>query len=145
MSHLHNSSRQYYYLFKLRGLIRRYIVLYFLPKKSLLLPTYYEIRGLVGSQNGANIHMSVPTSLQYLATNLYTSVVDLISVGSWNPPFTYSIEARDRHSSLYAYSYTGPLVPLSDHFPETASISNRFNSLPDCIQCGDFINYILCP
>ena len=41
---------------KVRGLIRRYIVLYILLKKLLLLPTYYEIRGLVGSQDGTNIH-----------------------------------------------------------------------------------------
>ena len=39
---------------------------------------YYEIRGLVISQNGANIHPSVPTSLQDPAINLYTSVVDFI-------------------------------------------------------------------
>ena len=37
-----------------------------------------KIRGLVGSQNGTNIHMSVPTSLQYLPTNLYTLVVVFI-------------------------------------------------------------------
>ena len=78
VSKLHNFSRQYHYLFKFRGLIRRYIVPYYLLKKSLLLPTYFEIRGLVGSQNGTNIHMSVPKSLQYLPTNLYTSVVDFI-------------------------------------------------------------------
>ena len=78
VSELHNFGRQYHYLFKFHGLIRSYIVPYFLLKKSLLLPTYYEIRGLVGSQNGANIHMSVPQSLQYLPTNLYTSVVDFI-------------------------------------------------------------------
>ena len=42
-------------------LIRRYIVLYFFPKKSLLLPIYYEIIGLVGSQDGAYFHWSVPT------------------------------------------------------------------------------------
>ena len=78
VSQVHNVSQQYYYLFKFRGLIRRYIVLYFLPKKSFLLPTYYGIRGLVGSQNGANIHLSVPTSLQDPAINLYMSVVDFI-------------------------------------------------------------------
>ena len=78
VSQVHNVSWQYYYLFKFCGLIHRYIVLYFLPKKSFLLPTYYEIRGLVGSQNGANIHSSVQTSLQDPAINLYTSVVDLI-------------------------------------------------------------------
>ena len=78
VSELHNFSGQYRYLFKFRGLIRWYIVPYFLLKKSLLLPTNYEIRGLVGSQNGANIHMSVPKSLQYLPTNLYTSMVDFI-------------------------------------------------------------------
>ena len=42
------------------------------------MPTNYEIRGLVISQNGANIHSAVPTSLQYPATNLYRSVVDFI-------------------------------------------------------------------
>ena len=60
------------------NLICRYIVLYFLPKKSLLLLTNYEIKGLVVSHNGTNIHLLVPTSLNYPATNLYTSVVDLI-------------------------------------------------------------------
>ena len=59
-------------------LIRRYIVLYFLPQRPLLLPTNHKIRGLVSSQNGANIHWSVPTSLQDPAINLYTSVVDFI-------------------------------------------------------------------
>ena len=45
-------------------LISPYIVLYFLPKKSILLPTNHKIRGIIGSQNGANIHKSVPISLQ---------------------------------------------------------------------------------
>ena len=61
-------------------IIRRYVVLYFLPKKSLLLQTYYEIRGLVSSHNGANMHSSVPTILYHLLTNIYTTVVDLIYV-----------------------------------------------------------------
>ena len=52
-------------------LIRCYIVLYFLPKKSILLPTNYKIIGLVIRQNGANIHWLVPTSPHYPATNLY--------------------------------------------------------------------------
>ena len=59
-------------------LIRRYIVLYFLPKKTILLPTNHKIRGLIGSQDGANIPSSVPTSLQDPAINLYKSVVDFI-------------------------------------------------------------------
>ena len=37
-------------------LICRYIALYFLPKKSLLLPINYEMRGLFVSQDGANIY-----------------------------------------------------------------------------------------
>ena len=57
---------------------RCYIVLYFLPKMSLLLPTNYEIEGLVFSQDSTNIHESVPTSLVSPATNLYTSVVVFI-------------------------------------------------------------------
>ena len=57
-------------------LIRRYIVLYFLPKRPFLLPTNHKIRGLVGSQNGTSIHWSVPISLQDQGINLYTSVVD---------------------------------------------------------------------
>ena len=57
-------------------LIRRYIVLYFLPKESILLPTNDKIKGLIGRQNGANIHSSVPTSLQYPTIKLYTSVLD---------------------------------------------------------------------
>ena len=59
-------------------LIRRYIVLYFLPRKSVLLPTNHKIRGLNGSQNGTNIHTSVPISVQVPPTNLYTSVFDFI-------------------------------------------------------------------
>ena len=59
-------------------LIRRYTVLYFLPKMSILLPTNDKITGLVCSQNGANIYWSVPTSLQDPAINLYTSVVDFL-------------------------------------------------------------------
>ena len=43
-------------------LIRRYIVLYFLPRKPILLPTNDKIKGLVIRQYGANIHWSVPTS-----------------------------------------------------------------------------------
>ena len=39
-----------YYLFKFHGLIRRYIVLYILPKKPLLRPTNSKIRGLVRRQ-----------------------------------------------------------------------------------------------
>ena len=57
-------------------IIRRYTVLYFLPKRSLLLPTNDKITGLVGSQNGTNFHTSVPISLSHLPTNLYTSVAD---------------------------------------------------------------------
>ena len=38
----------------------------------------YKVRVFFVCQNGANIHSSVPTSLHYLATNLYTTVVDLI-------------------------------------------------------------------
>ena len=38
------------------------------------------MRGLVGSQDGTYFHWSVPTSLYYLPTNLYTSVVDFINV-----------------------------------------------------------------
>ena len=60
-------------------LIGRYIVLYFLPKRQLLLPTNYDIRGLVVTQNSANSHSSVPTSLQDPAINLYTSVVYFIN------------------------------------------------------------------
>ena len=58
----------------------RYIVLYFLPKKPLLRPTNHKIRGIVGSQDSAYFHLSVPTCLCYLPTNLYTSVVDFIYV-----------------------------------------------------------------
>ena len=50
--------------------------MFILPKTPHLLPTSYEIKGLVGSQNGAYIHSSVSTSPYYLPTNLYKSVVD---------------------------------------------------------------------
>ena len=59
-------------------LIRRYIVLYFLPKTSILLLTNDKIKGLIGSQDGANIPSSVPTSLHDPAINLYKSAVDFI-------------------------------------------------------------------
>ena len=42
------------------------------------MPTKYRIRPLVVCQNGPNINTSVPKSLQYPATNLFTSVVDFI-------------------------------------------------------------------
>ena len=61
-------------------LIRQYIVLYFLPKDSILLRTNDKIKGLIGSQDGANIPSLVPTSLQDPAINLYKSVVDFIHV-----------------------------------------------------------------
>ena len=54
------------------------MVLYFLPKKSIRLPTNDEIIGLVVHQNGANIHLSVPTSLYYLPFYIHTSVVAFI-------------------------------------------------------------------
>ena len=60
-------------------LTRRYIVLYFLTKRSFLLPTNHKIRGLVGSQNGTSIHWSVPISLQDPGINLYTSVVEFFN------------------------------------------------------------------
>ena len=63
-------------------LLCRYTVLYFLPKKSLLLLTNDTIKSLVDSQNGANIHTTVPISLYYLPINLYTSVADYILFSS---------------------------------------------------------------
>ena len=80
VSKLNNFGRQYYYLFNFRGIIGRYIVLSFLPQNRLLRPTNHKIRALVGSQDGAYFHWSVPSSLCYLPTNLYTSVVDFIYV-----------------------------------------------------------------
>ena len=71
VSELHNSSRQYHYLFKCHGIICRY-------KKIVLLPTKRKIRPFVGCQKDANIHLSVPTSLYDPAINLYTSVVHFI-------------------------------------------------------------------
>ena len=62
------------------GFIFRYIVLCFYPKKPLLLPTKCKIRGLVICQDDAMFHSLVPTSLYYLPSNLYTSVVDFIYV-----------------------------------------------------------------
>ena len=44
-----------------------------LTKNSALPLTKYKI-----SQNSANIHSSMPISLWYLATNLYTSAVDFV-------------------------------------------------------------------
>ena len=61
------------------GLIHRYIVRYFCNQKATSPSDYnHKIKGLVGSQNGANIHLSVPTSLEDPGINLYTSVVDFI-------------------------------------------------------------------
>ena len=62
------------------GLFRRYIVLYFLPKKTLFLPTNIGIQKFVGRQNDANVHSWVPKSLEHLAMNLYTWVVDFIYI-----------------------------------------------------------------
>ena len=61
-------------------------------KKSLLLPTKSEIKGLVVCPNGANIHLSVPRSLQYPAMNLYTLVVD----------YTYFLSSREMGPYLRA-------------------------------------------
>ena len=68
-------------------LICGYTVLYFLPKRSLLLPTNDEITGLVGSQNGANIYTSVPISLSPLPTNVYLYTSSFVVV--WKRPFRY--------------------------------------------------------
>ena len=56
------------------------MVLYIFPKQPLLLPTKCRIRGLVVRQNDTNPHLLVPTSLYYLQTDLYTSVVAFIYV-----------------------------------------------------------------
>ena len=66
------------------GLFRRYIVLYLLPKKTLFLPTNIGKLTFVGHHNDANLHSPVPKSLQHLAMNLCTSVVD----------FTYILSSR---------------------------------------------------
>ena len=91
VSQLNNFGWQYHYLFNFRGLIGRYIVLYFLPKKPLLRPTNHKIRGSVGSQDSAYFHWSVPTSLCYLPANLYTSVVDFIYV---RPPVESALQVK---------------------------------------------------
>ena len=91
VSQLNDFGRQYYYLVNFRGLIARYIVLYFLPQNPLLRPTNYKIRASVGSQDGAYFHWSVPTSLCYLPTNLHTSVVDFIYV---RPPVESALHPR---------------------------------------------------
>ena len=58
---------------------RRYILLYFLQKKEiLLLPRKYEIKGFVIHQNDTNIHLSVPTSLHYPTMNLYILLADFV-------------------------------------------------------------------
>ena len=51
---------------------------FFCPKRQLLQLTNYEIRGLVVSQRGTNIHWSVPTSLLDQTINLYTLVVGFV-------------------------------------------------------------------
>ena len=87
-SQLHTFSRQYHYLFKSCGLIRRYIVLWFLPKKTLLLQTKYEIKGLGSSQGGANISVSrflqVCSARQQICIHWW--VILSIFVSSWNRP-----------------------------------------------------------
>ena len=68
------------------ALIGRYIVLEFLPKKTLLLPTNYEIRGLIVSQSGAlfklvGVCWSVhPTNQTYLIFGVFSK--DLLSRGT---------------------------------------------------------------
>ena len=107
VSELHNFSRQYYSLFKFRGLIHRCIVLYFLLKKSRLLQTYYKMRGLVGSQDGTYFHWSVPTSLFYLPTNLYTMVVDFINVRRLVESALYSETLRGGMTASGCFSVQG--------------------------------------
>ena len=93
VSQLNNLCGQYYYLFDFRGPIGWYIVLSFLPQNPLLRPTNHKIRASVGSQDGAYFHWSVPTSLCYLPTNLYTSVVDFIYV---RPPVESALHPQTR-------------------------------------------------
>ena len=59
-------------------LIGRYVVLYILQKKTLVPTMNIEKQMFVGRQKDANVYLSMPTSRHYLATNLYTSVVDFI-------------------------------------------------------------------
>ena len=91
-------------------LIRRYVVPYFLQKKSLLLPTYYEIRGLAGSQDSAHIHSSVPTSL----TNLYTLVV--ATLNNKRPLY------RLHQVACIVASYTGDII-TEGHLYSISSIA----------------------
>ena len=119
VSELHNSSRQYHYLFKFRGLIRRYIVPYYLQKKIVLLPTKRKIRPFVGRQKDANIHWSVPTSLYDLAINLYTLVVHFIKFRRLVESALYSVvPATNQHihillRSLKNHSRDVELILLS--------------------------------
>ena len=74
-------------------------MLYFLPKKSILLPTNDKI---IGSQDGANIPSSVPTSLQDPAINLYKSVVDFIH---FRRLVEWALKPAAHHSSLSLKGY----------------------------------------
>ena len=65
----------------------------------LLLPINNKIKGLVGSQNGANIYRSAPIRLQDPAIYLYTSVVDFIHVRRLVESALYTV--------TYMWSYSG--------------------------------------
>ena len=125
------SSATIYLIMKLPcGIIRRYIVLYFLPKETLLLLPKYKTRGFVICQNGANIHSSVPTSLQYPAKNLDTSVVILfIFVVLWNRPLN---EIRQSLLSALWYFHNECLMSswLNRVSPNENSLKDRASADP---------------
>ena len=66
-------------------LIRRYIVLYFLPKKSILLPTNDKITGIIGSQNGPNVHSLQDPCQRSICIHRWSILITFII--SWNPRF----------------------------------------------------------
>ena len=72
-------------------LIRRYIVLYFLPKTPHLLPTNGKITRLVSSQNDANIPSLVPIWCLHSATNPSWSAAEFLL---FRRPVEWALECK---------------------------------------------------
>ena len=99
VSQLNNFGRQYYYLFNFCGLIGRYIVLYFLPKKPLLKPDNHKIRGSVGSQDEAYFHWScLQVCVGCRPIFIHQWLISFMFLDTWNPPFKRGFHRMTNHA-----------------------------------------------
>ena len=105
VSEVHNSSRQYHYLFKFHGIICRYIVPYFLQKKIVLLPTKRKIRLLSAARRTP---ISIGWCLQVCMTRrsicIHRWFILSRFVVSWNRPFRQvTLVTQIQRCSPFAY------------------------------------------